>query len=157
MRTGSTGSKTLKRILPGPVYCDTSALVKLYLPESDSALLNRLVEGRRDLIISDLAITEIVSSLCRRQREGSLDRRTVTRLHQMVLGHLNSGIYRRVELLPATSREAERLLMSLGNVSLRASDALHLALAISGGAQSVLTYDRRLSEAARTCGIEVYP
>ena len=36
-------------MLRGPVYCDTSALLKLYLPESGSAAFNRDVEGRDDL------------------------------------------------------------------------------------------------------------
>lgn len=51
--------------LPGPLYCDTSALVKLYVPESGSDELNRTVEGRDDLLVSDLAVTEIVSALSR--------------------------------------------------------------------------------------------
>ena len=52
----------------GPIYCDTSALLKLYFPEPRSADLTRVVEGRDDLLVSDLAVTEIVSALSRRVR-----------------------------------------------------------------------------------------
>jgi predicted nucleic acid-binding protein len=143
--------------LPGPLYCDASALVKLYLPERESGTLNRLVAGRRDLLVSDLSITEIVSSLSRRRREGAVEPATVSRLHRALLGHMEAGIYRRVELVSATHREAERMLLSFDGVALRAADALHLALAVSGDAASVLTYDRRLASAAGAIGLNVFP
>ncbi len=145
------------RGLPGPLYCDASALVKLYVPEADSDGLNRALRGRRDLLVSDLAITEIVSSLARRRREGALTASIAGRLHRAILSHMEKGVYRRVELLPATHRAAERLLMAVESVALRAADALHLALAVSGDAASVLTYDRRLADAARSVGLTVFP
>ena len=143
--------------LSGPIYCDASALVKLYVPEPESDELNRFLEGRRDLRVSDLSISEIASSLSRRRREGSLDSAFVARLHRAILDHMGEGVYRRVELIPATHREAERLLLSLDAVALRAADALHLALAIAGEAASILTFDRRLSDAAGAIGLGAYP
>ncbi len=143
--------------LPGPLYCDASALAKLYVPEADSDELNRAIQGRSDLLVSDLSITEIVSSLARRRREGALTASVAVRLHRAILGHTEKGLYRRVELLAATHRDAERLLLSAESVPLRAADALHLALAISGDAASLLTYDRRLAEAARSIGLIVFP
>ena len=156
MTNATTESKS-GEILPGPLYLDTSALVKLYIPEPESAGLNREILGRRDLLISDLTVTEIVSSLCRRRREGALDTRIVTRLQRAVLNHIEIGVYRRVDLGPAIHREAERFLMSVERAPLRAADALHLALAVSGEAASVLTYDRRLGAAARAIGLTVFP
>jgi predicted nucleic acid-binding protein len=79
------------------------------------------------------------------------------RLHRAILGHTEKGLYRRVELLAATHRDAERLLLSAESVPLRAADALHLALAISADAASMLTYDRRLADAARSIGLTVFP
>jgi predicted nucleic acid-binding protein len=143
--------------LSGPVYCDASALVKLYVPEEESEELNRVLEGRRDLLLSDLSVTEIVSSLSRRRREGSLEPAVALRIHRAVLDHMERGIYRRVELIPAAHREAERLLMSVESVPLRAADALHLALAVGGEAVSIVSFDRRLSEAARAIGLVAYP
>lgn len=141
----------------GPLYFDASALIKLYLPEPESDRLNRVVEGRRDAIVSDLAVTEIVSSLCRRRREGAVNAQVVDRLRRQILSHFDSGVYRRVELLPEIHREAERLLVSIERVPLRAADALHLALAFSGAAASVLTFDRRLANAARALGLNIFP
>jgi predicted nucleic acid-binding protein len=131
--------------------------VKLYLPEPESDDLNRLLVGRLDVVVSDLAVTEIVSSLCRRRREGSVTTAVVSGLHRALLEHIEAGVYRRVELIPAAHREAERLLVSLGTVPLRAADALHLALALGAEAASLLTWDQRLSAAARAIGLGVFP
>ena len=143
--------------LAGPLYLDASALVKLYLPEPESDDLNSLLVGRQDVVVSDLAVTEIMSSLCRRRREGSLTTAVVSRVHRALLGHIQSDVYRRFELIPAAHREAERLLISLGTVPLRALDALHLALALGAEAASLLTWDRRLGAAARAVGLGVFP
>ena len=156
MRIAATGSEGVSA-LPGPLYCDASALVKLYVPEVGSDDLNRALRRRGDVLVSDLAVTEIVSSLARRRREGALTAAIAGRLHQAILSHTEKGVYRRVELLPATHRQAERLLLASESVALRAADALHLALAISGEAASVLTYDRRLAEAAQSLGLVVFP
>lgn len=115
------------------------------------------MEGRRDLMVSELAVTEIVSSLCRRRREGAIVPEAVIRLHRAVLADLATGFCRRLELIPDSHREAERILQSLEAVPLRAADALHLALAIGGEARSVATFDRRLSDAARALGLAVFP
>jgi len=155
LKTAATDSRRRARStdLRGPIYCDASALVKLYVPEAESDDLNRTLEGRRDLLVSDLSITEIVSSLSRRRREGNLEAATASRLHRAILDHVEDGVYRRVELISATHREAERLLLSVAAVPLRAADALHLALAVSGDAASLLTFDRRLSHAAKAIGL----
>jgi predicted nucleic acid-binding protein len=139
------------------LYLDASALVKLYLPEAESAELNRAVEGRRDLLVSDLSVTEIVSSVSRRRREGTLDLSVAVRLHRAILGHMESGAYRRIDLTAATHREAERMLLSIEAGPLRAADALHLALAVSGDASSLLTYDRRMADVGRSIGLYVFP
>lgn len=143
--------------LLGPLYLDASALAKLYLPETGSDALNRVLEGRSDLVVSDLAVTEIVSSVCRRRREGAVTDATVALLRRAVLAHLDEGLYRKAELFSTTHREAEGLLVSLAPVPLRAADALHLALAKEAGAATVLTYDRRLAEAASASGLRVFP
>ena len=75
----------------GPLYVDASALVKLYLPEPESDDLNRALSGRRDLVGSDMAVTEIVSSLARRRRKGEIDVAAVARLHRACWGTSKTG------------------------------------------------------------------
>lgn len=143
--------------LTGPLYCDTSAVLKLYLPEPGSAEFNEIVEGRDDVFVSDLVVTEIVSAVSRRLSQGSLSRETARRLQHAILGRLDEGVYHRVELTRDVHRRAEHYLLTLQSTPLRAADALHLALATSARAVSLATFDARLSAAARAAGLSAYP
>lgn len=136
------------------VYLDTSALIKLYLPEPLSEALERALRGRRDLVVSDLAVTEMVSAISRRRREGALSSDAAARLHQTVLQHLEEDRYIRAQLTSEVHRSAERFLLSLAAVPLRAADALHLALASAAEAGTMATFDQRLAEAARQAGLQ---
>lgn len=141
------------RISGSPVYLDASALAKIYVTEERSEELEAALLGRRDLIVSDLAVSELTSALVRRVRETELSANHAQRVYQRVLRDLTDGEFRRADLTPEVHREAERLLMGLGrHVALRAADALHLALAGLGGARVVVTFDRRMAAAARTLG-----
>jgi predicted nucleic acid-binding protein len=102
-------------------------------------------------------VTEIVSALARRAREGALGWAEASRVQRAVLGALDGGACQRVELTRNVHREAERLLLGRSDVPLRAADALHLALAIAARAASVATFDVRLAAAARTVGLTTYP
>ena len=132
-------------------------MLKLYLPEPGSDEFNEIVEGRDDVLVSDLAVTEIVSAAARRLRQGSLSREAARRLQHAILGRLDDGVYHRVELTRDVHRRAEHLLLTLQDTPLRAADALHLALAATARAASLASFDARLVAAARTAGLAVYP
>lgn len=139
------------------MYCDTSAVLKLYLPEPGSAEFNKIMEGRDDVFVSDLVVTEIVSAVARRLYQGSLSRETARRLQHAIVGRLDEGVYHRVELTRDVHRRAEHYLLTLQVTPLRAADALHLALATSARAASLATFDARLGAAARAAGLSAYP
>ena len=143
--------------LLGPLYCDTSALLKLYLPEPGSAELTRVVEGRDDLVVSDLAVTEIASALSRRVREGAITAEAARRVQRTIVETLDGSPYARIELVREVHRRAEHLLLTLTDAPLRALDALHLALALAARAASMAVFDARLAAAARAVGLAVYP
>ena len=143
--------------LPGPLYCDSSALLKLYLPERGSDEFNEVVRDRDDVLVSDLAVTEIISAIARRLRQGSFAHETARRLQHAIIGRLDEGVYHRVELTREVHRRAEHFLVSLPETPLRAADALHLALATSARAASLTSFDARLAAAARAVGLAIYP
>jgi predicted nucleic acid-binding protein len=152
----TTGSNS-RRELPGPLYLDASALAKIYMAEPGSEELERTLKGRRDLLLSDLAVTEVASALARRQREGSLTANLSARLHRKMLEDSSAGLFERVGLDPETHRQAERILLAQAVVPLRAADALHLALATAARASSIVTFDARLAEGARAIGLRSFP
>jgi len=152
---GSEGAAAHRVV--GPLYCDASALAKLFLPEAESDSLNQLLDGRSDVILSDLAITELASALARRAREGAVPPSAARRAHRKILATVSEGGFRRVDLLATTHREAERLLFATEAAPLRAADALHLALALGAGAGTVLTFDRTMARAAIEAGLLAWP
>jgi predicted nucleic acid-binding protein len=157
VKTVSDRISSANRDWTGPLYLDASALVKLYLPETGSDALDALLQGRCDLIVSDLAITEIVSAISRRRREGTLPTASAARLHRQILADMEAGLYAKNDLLPEVHREAERLLLAVDSIALRSADALHLALASLGGASAIVTYDQRLAQAAVKIGLNTLP
>jgi len=141
--------------VPGPVYLDASTLAMIYFREPQSDAIDHALRARRDLTVSDLAVTEVLAALggCRlaaSEIEGADAGRAA------LLVDLDSGMYRRAEIAPATHRAAERLLVS-STLPLGASDALHLALAMTAGVASFLTYDRRRAKAAGRLGLYALP
>ena len=154
--TGSSASEKSADSWRGPLYLDASALVKLYLPEEASDELDERLSGRRDLLVSDLAITEIVSAFARRRREGEVSDEAARALRNAILEDVDSEHFGRIELSSAAHREAERLLLS-ASVRLRAVDSLHLALALVSGASAVVTFDRTMIAAASPLGLSTLP
>ena len=141
--------------VPGPVYLDASAWVKLYVREAHSDALNRALLGRKDLFVSDLGATEVASALGRACRDRRLDRVLARRLHRKMRHHMTTGTVQRLDLAPKVHVEAERLLLTQDAVPFRAADALHVALALTMHMAVVVTYDPRLAEAARSVGVLV--
>jgi len=136
------------------IYLDSSALAKLYVPEPESDALDAFLRGRRDLLISELAITEVLSAIARRRREGLLTPDQASEIRDAVLSDADSGSLRRLDLSPVVHREAERLLFQLDSAALRTLDALHIALALLSAATHVLTYDARMRSAALHAGLK---
>jgi len=147
-------SPSRESIWVDPLYLDTSALVKLFVPEPESDLLNQALLGARGVILSDLALTEMASALGRRTREGVLTRREASHLHREALKLTASC--RHVELTPPVHRRAEQLLLSLP-MSIRALDALHLATALEAGAATMVAFDQDLRAVAASRGLLVAP
>ena len=117
------------QIEASPLYLDTSALAKIYVQEADSDALDAALTGRRDLLISELALTELTSALARRVREKQVDATVGRRIYQQLLRDVRTGEYR---LLDLTSAIAD--------------------------ARALVTYDRQMHAAALALGaFEVVP
>jgi predicted nucleic acid-binding protein len=106
--------------------------------------------------VSDLAVTEIVSALARRVRQGDIAGEVARRVQRAIVERLDEGVYHRVELTRDVHRRAEHLLLGLTGTPLRAADALHLALATSARAASLASFDSRLIAAGRAVGLAVH-
>ena len=121
------------------VYVDTSALGALLVERLESDALESWLDQTSDMLVSsDLLEVELRRLAV---REG-VDQADVTRLLDGVsIAALDRAVYRSAGLLPMPY--------------LRTLDALHLEAAMRLDAAALLTYDRRLSKAARSVGLRV--
>ena len=64
------------------LYVDTSALVKLYVPEPESSAVQQLVESAEIAAISLVAYAEARAALARKRRERAVDLKDYRRIIQ---------------------------------------------------------------------------
>ncbi len=122
-------------------YIDASALVKLLLQESESDELRQYVSLDRELITSRIATVEVRRAIARS-----------TTADDAALAQL----WGRIGLMELDAQVAQAASQALP-ANLRSLDAIHLAsaLALREDVRSVVTYDRRLADAARAAGMDV--
>jgi len=122
-------------------YIDSSAIVKLAVAEPESKALRRYLSRRQPLVSSALARTEVARALMPGGAEA------VSR---------GQDVLRRIQLL----RLNDRVLDEAGRLKpadLRSLDAIHLASAqqLGPSVKRIITYDERMSDAAKTAGFPV--
>jgi uncharacterized protein len=136
------------------IYIDTSALIASLTSESRAEDVRRWMgqQAVGELTVSGWTETEIAGALARKVRTRDL---TVGQCADA------AHVWKRLRdtslnVITVTSADFLRAAGFAGrnNVALRSADALHLAIAASGG-HRLLTLDRRMVEAARSVGIEV--
>ena len=125
------------------VYLDSSAIVKLVVPEPESEALRRFLADHEDRVASGLVRVEVLRAL-RRTHGGA--RAALRRAEQVLEGIALIAVDETI-LRDAAALEPGRL---------RSLDAVHLATALSlEGLEALVTYDLRLGAAAVAAGLEV--
>jgi predicted nucleic acid-binding protein len=129
---------------PVLLYWDTSALISALLEDEHTEKALSWLRTNGDHLISSLAFAEVQAVLQRVQRESNMPN-----LVKKVQAELQAGPWKRLNLLPEWS-----LFQVLAKKwSLRGADLWHLAMAKTVAHRfpelRVLSFDRRLSEAAR--------
>ena len=121
-------------------YLDTSAAIKLLVDERESADLAEYVDAAQQELVSALLLeTEL--------------RRAVYR-HELLTQEAVSAFLATLTLYdmpPSLYMEAGLI----GGPNLRSLDALHVCAALRCGASAILTYDKRMGQAAAAVGLPV--
>jgi predicted nucleic acid-binding protein len=126
-----------------PVYLDSSALLKLVLPEAECAALESAIQRWPDRLTSELSAVECQRAVRRQPEAAVLSPRMEDVLSSLTLLRIDQALL--------------RLAGTIGPTRLRSLDAIHLASALSIGdyPEAFVTYDGRLAEAARAAGLNV--
>lgn len=122
------------------LYLDSSAIVKLVVREAETDALQRFLRSHPDRVSCALIRVEVPLAVRAHGTEA------VTRAKMTV---------RRLRLLRLTGPLLDRA-SNLDAPLLRSLDAIHVAAALRLRVQPVVvTYDRRMTDAARALGLEV--
>ena len=143
-------------------YWDTSALLKLYLPEDDSGyFLDSVVTSDQPLVSSAIAAVEMLCALYRKESVGELKRGGALAAHQRFLGDCRAG---RIVLLPCgeqvftAAEEVVRLAFRRARpVMVRSLDAIHVASALTARARVMVATDTRLRLVAAMAKLKLMP
>lgn len=135
------------------VYLDTSALVKLYVPERRSNDVVRMVEQASTVATARLAHPEAAAAVARLEREGAVSKTSAERIGADLERDFDRLLV--VELSAPVARLAATLTR---RHALRGSDAVHLASAVeleraSGRRPAFCCFDDRLAAAAKAEGL----
>ena len=128
-------------------YVDSSALLKRYVEETDSATADALLRGDRALLTARHTIVEVRRNLAR-----LLSGRDLAAARAAFADDLHSISI--IELDDATCESAAAIAETTG---VRTLDALHLAAAqrVLEPGMGFLTFDLRQAQAARALGLTV--
>lgn len=129
------------------LYVDSSALLKRYVEEPDSAVAEQHLQSDPDLITGRHTGVEVRRNLAR-----LVDERSLAAVRSSFIEDLRT--FALVELDETTCESAVAIAELTG---VRSLDALHLAAAqrVGGTAIPFLTFDLRQAQAARSLGFSV--
>ena len=136
------------------LFCDTSALVKLYLLEDGSDTVASSAAESEALVVCRLTWVEVMSALARRTRERPQDASILAAARQRFVVHWPEFL-----CLEVTQELTELAGDYADTFALRAYDSVQLAAAQFArrnlaGDLAFACYDIRLSKAARVLGLD---
>src|SRR5438093_5397473 len=142
-------------------YWDTSCLVKLYAPETDSAVFKAHVVNGATVVTCEIARMERWATLRRKEAAGDLGAGGARKALQAYDADVAAGQIAVEAMDAAVAAEYETIIDQFHGqtpaLPLRTLDAIHLASARASGESEVIATDKRRWEAALVLGFSVYP
>jgi predicted nucleic acid-binding protein len=142
-------------------FWDTSALVKLYIPESDSTDFAGIAGAIGPLVVAAITPYEARTVFRRRELEGMIPAGGAIACHHRLMSDVKAG---RIRVIPDSAdleREfgavVDRCFSATPPIYVRTYDALHLAAARVAGENEFVSADIRQRAAAARLGFTVIP
>jgi predicted nucleic acid-binding protein len=137
------------------IFCDTSAIAKLYVVERESPEMRARLEGEDQVFVSELARAELMG-VFHRQLRGKIWGRDMflAAIRQFTHDDI-AGFWTWLPLDSAVIEAAANVYATLpDSVFLRSSDCQHLVTALRHNFDEIHTYDIRQSDAAGVLGLK---
>lgn len=136
------------------IFCDTSSVAKLYVPEKESAAMRRKLETEDQVYVSELVRAELMSVFHRQLREKIWTRdHFMTAVRQFTNDDLG-GFWTWLPLDRQIIQVAATTYTTLpDSVFLRSADCFHLVTALHNAFTEIYTYDKNQTAGAVALGI----
>jgi predicted nucleic acid-binding protein len=143
-------------------YRDTSALVKLYVQDSDSKIFEgHLLSAASPPATSRVTLYEARATFRRKEAEGMILPGTAQKLYDRLPRDIGARGIRLVELSAEIEAECGLVLDSCHQgappIAIRTLDALHLASAKAALESEIVTTDKRRRDAAKLLRLGIFP
>ncbi|MEO0414490.1 MAG: type II toxin-antitoxin system VapC family toxin [Verrucomicrobiota bacterium] len=140
------------------VYWDTSALLKIYATEADSAAyLSLLTSQPNRIAVSFLHRAEIYFGLNGKEARGEITRGAAKSQYQSFEAHIESKRFWEIpwggDVVTEAHLALDKNLQATPPVWLRTLDGLHLGAMVAGKVSKLVTADIRMQEAALKLGM----
>jgi predicted nucleic acid-binding protein len=136
------------------IFCDTSTVAKLYVPELQSAAARKVLEGAPEVVASELVRLELTGVFHRRLRENKWTRSDFDAALRQFSHDDVAGFWTWLALDSTIVSAATKTMETLpANLFLRSADCLHLVTAIHHGFTEVHTHDVHQIAAASALGL----
>lgn len=132
------------------VFFDTSAFVKRYIGESGTDAVLGWCDQATEIILSGIALPEIISAFCRLQREDKITDTQYQQLKSLLLADIEDAAI--CDLSPIVLAQT---ISSLEKNVLRGMDAIHIGSAVALKADIFISADKRQLDAAAQMGLRV--
>jgi uncharacterized protein len=143
-------------------YWDTSALIKLYVPEPDSAFFVELIaKDDQPVCTSVISVIEVRCALNRKEQAGDIRRVDAARAMKRFTADCGEGRITKLPCNDETISLAHDIVDFASGarkpVMLRSLDAIHLASAQGARAAGVATTDMRMRDIAAMLRLKLIP
>ena len=136
------------------IFCDTSTVAKLYVPEHESAAVLRRLEAEDEVCVSELVRVELMAVFHRRLREGRWTRAEFLAAVRQFSTDDIGGFWTWLPLDRAVLEAAEKTYTTMpDDVFLRSTDCIHLVTALHHNFAEIYTHDKHQTTAAAAFGL----
>lgn len=132
------------------VYFDPAAYAKRYIQEHGTLEVIEWCDRATELVLSVVAIPELMAALCRMQRETRLTAKQYRQIKQDLMADVADA-----SICDTTPQVIQYAVSVLEANPLHGMDAIHIGAALACSAEVFLSADRRQCAAAKQAGLTV--
>ncbi len=127
------------------IFLDTSSLIKRYIEENGSALVDGYYVQENKICISPVTVIEINSALKRKARDGSI----TEDIYNKAAGFWNAD-YPQYEIIPYSDILIEKAISVIENHQVKTLDSIQIATAFLSEADKCVTSDEKMFRVFQT-------